>query len=270
MQFLYFLPNREQVTVEELVAMGLGYVFAAEPGTKVTTAFTPRAVQTGPGGETGLMVCRGNAELVGYYPKRQRFQKEPEANYWVGMFTDSIPTPAELQRDAMIDGTMLCLADGNDWLLPKSREWVDLEGELLVKMSLPRRLTRDEKGEWWPGEVKPRYARLWELAQEYAALAMGSDDDDEDATIRFQFDDYDELILQCFQCNYVVSAAEIDLLGIYDDQVRERVMRVLLDIDGYVELQKKTGRDSGDSGSGPPESMPDATIRDATNSTDQP
>ena len=43
MYFNYFLPNRDKVTLDELLAMGLGYVFEPEAAASPRDNFAPRA-----------------------------------------------------------------------------------------------------------------------------------------------------------------------------------------------------------------------------------
>lgn len=270
MQFLYFFPGRDKVSQEDLISEGLGYCFRTESATQTTTVFTPRTIVGGPDRHSGVVVSYGEAERIGYYADQQTWRKEPGKNYYVGMFNDAQPTPEDLRRDTVLDGTWLRLSDGNDWLLPKSREFVLVGDDVISSGCLfPKRLTRDESGDWIPGAVKQRYAELWRLSQAYVGALLEGDEDGT-GQVRFQFGDYDHLVMLCFQANYRVSAAEIDLLGVFEEEMRDRVVRVLLDMDSYVALQKKTGPDSGNSSSGPNESTPESTTHDATNTTDQP
>jgi hypothetical protein len=147
------------------------------------------------------------------------------------MYTDSRPTPDDLARSQAIAGQWVRLDDGHMWLLPMARRWVEIDDRLLWDYNLPRRLTYDDAGQWVPGSVKPRYEQLWNMAIAYeqtAADAMANATED---IVRFEFPAVDELAIGALQINYRVSAIECDMLGIYDDAARNRIISTLLDDD---------------------------------------
>ena len=86
--------------------------------------------------------------------------------------------------------------------------------------------------------------------------------------VRIRFAEIDNLVIEAFRCNYQVSAIELDLLGIYDDTVRDRVLDIVTDLDSWMVLVKKklTRRDTGSSTAGPTVSPPE----DVTDTTNQP
>lgn len=258
MFFQYFFPNRRKITLDQLLELGLGYVFEPETAANPKSNLAPRAVTNGPGGQHGLIVSL-SSEYCGYYPAlvaagKQVWKQELDCDYWVGMWTEQAkrPTPETLARENLIEGDSLRLDDGHVWTFPKARHWEEFEDQLRFVRMLPARLTRDETGTWFSGEVKERYRELWRLATELMQSLV-------DGTAG-QFSEGDNLVIECFQCNYHVSAIELDLLGIYDDHVRVRVPRILLDMDNFDTLLKKklTTPDTGNSTAGPAESLPDA------------
>lgn len=258
MYFNYFLPDRDKTTLDELESLGLGYVFTPEPNAAPRSVFTPRPATNGPSKEPGLVVSL-SSEWCGYHVGKQVWKKEVDAPYWVGMWTDQRPTPETLKRDNMIEGRTLRLDDGNIWTLPVARHWEEFDGDIFFRRTLPSRLTRNDAGEWYPGEVKERYRELWELATGLMdAIVEG----------RSEFFGIDDLVIECFRCNYKVSATEIDLLGIHDDQLRMNVPRILLDLENWKTLCKKklTALDTGSSSDGPFESQP---VMDTASTTPQ-
>lgn len=248
MHFNYFLPGRTRVSLEALLELGLGYVFEPETAATAKTVFTPRPVTNGPGGQHGLIVSLSD-EYCGYYKDRQIWKQELDCDYWVGMWRDKPPTPDTLARENLIAGAYLRLDDGHDWLLPAARHWEEFEDEIIYSRTIPARLTRDESGDWCAGEPKRRYRELWRLATELMAAIAD----------REPFSQWDNVVIECFKCNYKISAIEIDMLGIHDDHVRNRVPRILLDLDNFDTLVKKklTSLATGLSSVGPVESAPE-------------
>ena len=255
MYFNYFLPNRQRVTLDELLELGLGYVFEPEASAQPRSLFVPRAITNGPGGQHGLMVSLSD-EYCGYFKDAQIWKQEIDCEYWVGMWRDPAkrPTPETLQRDNLIYGASLRLDDGHVWDFPMARHYEEFDGEIIARRVLPARLTRDPSGDWVPGEVKARYRELWRLATDLMAAVV-------DGTAG-RFSEIDNLIIECFKVNYRVSAIELDLLGIHDDLVRVRVPNILLDMDNWETLFKKklTTLATGSSTAGPVESLPDVDM----------
>lgn len=255
MYFNYFLPNKTKVTLDDLLAIGLGYAFDPETGANPKTPFTPRAVTNGPGGQHGMMVSL-SSQYCGYYQAAQTWKQEVDCEYWVGMWTDKRPTPETLQRDNIIEGGSLRLDDGHVWTFPSAYHFEDYDGEILYRHTLPSQLTRNEAGEWVPGEIKQRYRELWRLA------CSIQDELSRDEPVLNS--DLDNAVIECFRCNYRVSAMEIDMLGIHDDTVRIRVPRILLDMDDRDILFKKKliAHATGTSTAGQSELRPDVDTVD--------
>lgn len=259
MYFNYFLPGRQRTTLEELLGLGLGYVFDPEAAATPRTSFVPRVVTNGPGGQHGLIVSL-SSDFCGYFPAAQTWKQEIDCDYWVGMWTatDKRPTPETLQRENLIEGGSLRLDDGHVWTFPKARHFEEFDGDIIARRVLPARLTRDATGQWLPGDVKARYRELWRLATELMQSIVEG--------LESQFSEIDNLVIECFRTNYRVSACELDLLGVHDDQVRVRVPRILLDMDNWETLFKKKliTLATGSSTAGPSESPLDEAPADTT------
>ena len=226
-EFYYWLSEARSAPLDALRSAGLGYA--------VEQQRTARSCDSGPDGKPGIVVCHGGNQngRLGYYPERQQWRRVPGRELWCGYYTESRPTPETLARKSQITGEWLTLDDGHQWLIPKARRWVELDEELLWDYNLPRRMSLTDDGQWTPGDVKPQYERLWTMAQAYEqavqdAFAAASDDT---AEVRFVFQEINELAVGALQVNYRVSAVELDLLGIYDNEVRDAIIRVLLDTD---------------------------------------
>lgn len=232
--FLYWIPNVTSISVEQLRAHGLGYAF--------DDFRTPRGVDSGPDGMKGVVVCNGDNRDggLGYWPGRQTWRKIPGKDAWCGCYTDDKPRPDDLARKHQVTGRWLRLDDGHKWLVPMARRWLELDDQLLWDYNLPRRLSLNETGEWALGDVKPQYEQLWKLAMAYEeAYQDAVANSDGDGTVRFRFDDIDKLGVGALQVNYRVSAVELDLLGVYDDAIRQQIIDVLMDNDTWLNWVKK-------------------------------
>ena len=245
-QFLYFIPHQAAekttpgggATIATLHAAGLAYVFdPTEPCAEASAPCHQTDVANGPGDQHGKLISRSDHRLL-YKPGEQVWKKEIGRDVWAGYWSDDAPKAGELARAAQIDGRWRTFG-GQLWLCPHARQFVELDGgEIVGHVTLPRQLTRDDDGQWMPGEVKPRWRRLWDMAEAYFDTALAAPENGNgDATFRFA--QIDDLAIECLATNYRVSAIEVDLLGFYDDQVREALLNTVLDMDGYAELQIK-------------------------------
>lgn len=228
--FIYYISGVSRVTPTLLRDWGLGYAF--------DDRCTPREVLRGPDGGHGCAVADERCvpiSKVGYFPDRQTWRKShltAEPAIWVGMYTEDRPTPDVLARGDLLDGVWLELDDGHRWLAPRARRWEEFGEQLLWICNLPQRLSLSEDGLWTLGDVKPRYARLWNLALAYEqafAAAVAATTEADGGVVRFQFDAIDELAIGALQVNYRVGPAELDLLGVYDLEARQQIIDALLD-----------------------------------------
>lgn len=240
MSFYYWVPDqRATIQREQLHAYGLSYA--------IEDRHTARGCDNGPDKRHGVVVCHGDNRngKLGYFPELQQWKQIPSSDVWVGVYLDAKPRPDDLSRADQITGRWLTLDDGNRWLCPMARRWVEMDSRLLWDYNLPRRLTLNEEGVWLPGEVKPRYEKLWQLAMAYEDVAAKAAANTDGDVVRFTFDDIDGLAIGALQVNYRVGPVELDLLGIYDDQARQAIVRVLLDADTREEWIKKKLREAG-------------------------
>lgn len=251
MHFNYYIPNRDNVTLPELISLGLGYVFEPDSAASPEASFAPRQVINGPDGQHGLIVSRSDTHC-GYYKNDQVWKKHTSGAYWVGMWRDNRPTPQSLARPNTIPGKSLLLDDGNTWEIPRARHFVEFDDDIIALNALPTNLTLDATGNWVRGEVKRRYRKLWQLMSDYftrvAEAVVG-----EHGEMRITFAYESNVAIEAFTCNYRVSAIELDLLGIYDTDVHKHVIWIVTDEDGWEVLYKKklNTQGIGSSTSGP-------------------
>lgn len=154
MHFQIYVPGARDVA-PELEKVGLGdFVANAEA----------MRCDNGPDGKDGAIFAWWNPRCrqIGYRPDDQTWHKSAEG-YWVGLWTDSPPTPDELRRPYQEPGAMVTLGDGQRWLVPQ----ID---------RLDRDLVLADDGTW-KFEVRRRHHQLWldslEWASRFAPTADG-------------------------------------------------------------------------------------------------
>lgn len=251
--FLYWLPDGGMtVSLDELAAASVAYAFDGKA--------TARTCDRGPDRNRGAVVVAGTNDdgKCGYYPDRQTWRQIPLQSVWVGMYRADPPAPADLARAEQVSGQWISDDRKQRWLAPIARKWYEMDDRIVWDHNLPRRLELADDGTWQPGSVKPRYERLWQLAMDYEgaanrALEAATEDT---GTVRFRYDNMDELAVGAIQVNYRVGPAELAMLGVYDDQFRQRLIDVLLDNDTWQKwVQKKIAEQvngGGDSSAGQP------------------
>lgn len=248
---LYFLPDRTRdVMLPALAAAGIGHAFERTP--------TVRGVQCGPGNAAGLVLADSrHVEEIGYFPQRQTWRSVPKTEAWVGMFSAQQPGPGDLRRERQLDGHLVTLLDGAQWLVPVARGHAEEDGDLRWYHTLPRRATLDDEGRWTAGAVLPRYAPLLEAATRWEeAQAAGNVRDQEGgrAALMFDFAGTIEAAAEVLAANYLVGPAEIDLLGLLTEEIAVEVLNALIDIPTRLEWIKKklaAARAGGNTGDGP-------------------
>jgi len=263
---LYHLPNfaGSTVSLDNLRDRGLGYAFETSIGLANTT-------QTdGPAGEArGLVVGMERAgRPVGYFPDKQTWQKIPGLDAWVGFYTGQAPGPNDLARSTMLDGHAVELGDGRRWIVPIAVGGPEEgDAELTRYRTLPHVDRLDEDGNWTVGDVLPRYAPLWDAAAAWWDAKWSAAGEDNEAAdtgdairVIFKIDDARGAAVTILAANYRVSAIEVSLLGLLNDQTRVAILDAAIDwptIAAWV--QKKTDQQTPDISStdaGPPAEHP--------------
>jgi hypothetical protein len=237
MTFYYWLPNQSRVIkLPELLEAGLGYA--------VEDKFTARGNDSGPDGNQGVVVCHGDNRdgRLGYWPDKQVWKQIPGQDIWLGHYLEQRPKPKDLARAEQISGYWVRFDDGHQWLAPMARRWTELDDRLFWDYNLPRRYSLNDNAEWVPGDVKPKYERLWTLAMQYDDQlfdAVASAEEEPDGTLRFDFPEINTLAVMALQVNYRVGASELDMLGVYDESSRQLILDALLDNQTWMKWIKK-------------------------------
>lgn len=247
------------VSTDALAAAG--YDWLAGPGlVRCQTA-------DGPAGAGGVVL--GDASLVA--PDRCRYQAEAQqwcatdlAGLHCGRWLDApAPGPEHLARPDQLGGHLVELADRQRWLVPIARGWLEEDGELRWYVALPQRLERTG-GAWQRGSVLPRYARLWQIAEQWeqrwaagvAAAMAGAGDDPAGAAgellaVELSVSDAADLACEVLAANYRITATEVSLLGLLADATPAAVLDALIDRPTRIAWAKKKYAAAPDSPSTP-------------------
>lgn len=241
-QFIYYLPgvDRASATPEQLAAFGLGYAFEHPVCAGVTRGPSDSKDEPGP---SGVVVSESRDGVPPrYLPDKQTWRRLSSAA-WVGMFSSAPPTPKDLAREKQLGGYLLTLGDGRPWHVPCARRWHDQgDDDPAYLCTLPQGLDYDRDRGWHLGAVKDRYRPLWRLVEAYAAAmsaAVEAAGADPRVEIKFQFDQLDELAVTALQLNYRISDVELAMLGVYDEEARQRIVDHVLDMPAFEALAKK-------------------------------
>lgn len=257
---LYYLPDEGAgVKIERLRELGLGHAFDDNGD------FSPCPVTGGPDRGNGVVIADpkrlgDDTSKIGYYADRQRWFALPGAKWQVGCYTDAAPGPADLARPSLLDGHPVRLADGTDWIVPLARGLTEQDGELRYYKPLPTKVGLDAEGNWSPGEVTGRFARLWQIACEYwdaTEILAGkladepeAGDEDPDAAeatkrqlekvrLEFDYDGMHDKALEVLAFNYRVGKAEVGLLELFDDSSARAILDAATDWPAAVAFLEK-------------------------------
>ncbi len=239
--FLYFLAGvSKQPALNELEKLGLGY--AIQKGAEFTCVTVRGA---GPGGESGMIIAFGPQERVGYYLDDQVWRRVPKSqSVWVGMYTEAQPGPDDLLRSDVLDGHLVELTDGRQWLCPVARGLIEEDGILLHSIRVPQRYDLNSDGNWELCAIVNKYAELWRIAEAFWDTFLHVSADNEAVTVELPFQDMNELThaaATALAANYRLSAVEIAMLGIFDDVSARKVLEALVDFPTFQTfVEKKT------------------------------
>lgn len=229
--FLYFVPNvSDPASAKKADKYGIGYAFDGLP----VVAQVPG---NGPGGTSGMLLWnRGTDEVHGYYPAKQTWKRVPGSVAHFGWYNDALPKPADLERKSALAGHPVELGDGNYWTCPAARHWEEQEGGSLVPtIAAPHSYTVNDEGDWTIGEIVPRYAALWKVAQRYFDLIAGAAESDSG----FDFTGGNDAALECLSTNYRVSKGEVSALNLFNGNVIHPILEAAADLPTYKILEKK-------------------------------
>lgn len=233
MSFLYFAPAGTPVEANSIAESPIGYAFEG--------ACASRECSEGPSGHPGVVLGQPGTQ-IGYFPHRQTWRQHfADERYWVGMWNDPRPAESDLRREESLPGKWIGLSDGAAWHVPIARSWVDDGPNGCGWISvLPAQLDINVQGQWIKGDIKPRYGRLFELANKWwdhtaASIRVNGAPPVEVMSAQEQFDGCAEAL----GFNYRIGKVEIVLLGLLDVMIKQRILDVLIDRARLDEFLKK-------------------------------
>jgi len=237
--FLYFIPaGRESTFAETLKTWGLAH--AAEKSTSVAPLMA-----AGPSGAGGVIAADPaavpqityNVDAQTWAPTDNPLPKDEEEKFrpWIGVSNDNPPTPLELLRADALDGHVVKLADGNDWLIPIVRGWTEVpEIGPINQCALPHSIRRSG-GHWQRDGIQAKYVPLWagtlKWWEFYTARIESVELDPGSAVKRvpFDFECSLELASDALAANYRVGVDEIGLMAVFNETLVRDVLLALID-----------------------------------------
>ena len=242
--FLYYLPNVQSIDIEKITSMPIAYAFSR------TDSIAKNQVANGPDKQHGTIVCatgRMPAARCKYLPKDQIWLHHAASNYWVGMYKDANIHPSELQRDEMLFGADVELADGNKWMVPVARHWSnadDAEDYERFEVMLPRTIKWDGGNSYIYGPVVKRHAMLWSIANAVHSVRLGGETVDELIATDEQLQALKGsgmvfAAIHALQANYYIGPAECNLLNMFDEDSPRKILDVLCDWHNYMKVLDK-------------------------------
>ena len=204
---------------EPIIAAGLG-----DSLSDVRTNAQAAVVEiksAGPGGSPGVLLApipaSGNRKGLGYFPTRQRWQEFPRG-LWAGVLTEEPPTPEELQRGTPINGYLLRLADGREWIVPTLRSPEGTQLPRQIVFPDPTNLEQVEE------RVKPDYQSIWEASAELVDVMFGVESEPQ-KPLAWKI----AWCLRVLGLNYRIGPIEQSLLGIVDSENWYRILFAAID-----------------------------------------
>jgi hypothetical protein len=131
-------------------------------------------------------------------------------------------------------------------MIPVARGFAESNGNTGYCCALPTTVGVDDEGNWSPGEVVARHAKLWAIAQQCWDSMRDSFQDEgagaSEARIAFDFADTHDAALLALSTNYRVGKVEVALLELFHDQCVGRILLAMVDFPTIVEWMNKKKR----------------------------
>jgi len=232
---VYYIPKLgRDYKAKDVVSAGLEHILGRP--------LVPRPAHKGPDGGSGVILGASEhvpANLLGYYPDKQTWHQVPRSEAWMGYLTDDPPTPVDLVRSEGLNGHVVTLGDGNEYLVPVARALVEEDGELRHKVCVPRRTGVDKNGDWTVGEVIDRYAELWAIAEQWWDARIAATYDETKSFAVLDFAGENDAALTALATNYHVGKVEVAHLGLFHGQAVVDILDALIDGPTYLDWIKK-------------------------------
>lgn len=191
--------------------------------------FAVQRIEESPSGKYGILLTYSSnkkdyqgEDITAYIPNEQVWEEFD--SYWIGYWKDKPPTPADLERDELVNGHKVRLQDGNEWIVPVVRSFP--EGT-----ALPSSLKIGKDGTLVT-QVLPKYVSLCDRANTLYEWYHGAPDDTEDTIkekVRLTDLDILKLVYEALALNYRVTERELGLLNLITTYNIGDVLRSIID-----------------------------------------
>lgn len=240
MSFLYFVPGMsERGDPLQIMPDSLRYAFDGSPRRRTNS----RGIdECGP----GCILADKAAQVDVKIDLARQTWRKTQAGYYVGF--EEPPTPESLERDLMLDGDLVLLADGNQWQVPRARSFVEVDGTACPNILLSRVFTLGDDDEIVYGDVEKQFAPLHEVAMQWwvcryweivRSSSAKQDETEEDIPPPPMTQDVVEWAIQVLAFNYRVSRYELLMLGALADSPSREVLDAAIDFAAFLEIIKK-------------------------------
>lgn len=235
--FLYFVPGLSVgASDSDLAAKGLDYALLGDGEQRHGSG-----VRGGPGGENGVVLGLRHSvktQHLGYFPDRQKWEKAPGGEYWVGYDPSQPPTPRDVQRANVTKGKHLQLNDGHQWCIPVAQLVKETGDQFYMSCALPQKISLNNEGRWTQGGVEPRFCHLWTTASGWWDIRMGQQIVGENAVMETDHDVI-EAAVTVLSANYRVKSIEVAMLDLLNERTVLKVLDAASAYDDAMEWVKK-------------------------------
>ncbi len=176
---------------------------------------------------TGLVCFRksipGNLAVFG---KVEDWHKIPGKEAWVKQIAPCTHDGLKRADDKILDGYEVEFENGTKWIVPRVLSWSSLQSAICT---LPNIAKLSDSGEWYPGEIVPRYRELWER---FKAIELADSDKVYEAEIK--------ACVAAMQTHYFVSDIECSLMECFSKQTVFAIWNAATDQVRYEQLKKNS------------------------------
>ena len=225
--FLYYLPGLQTPPTEALIKSE-GLTPSVGDGCR------SRGTDSGPDSTAGQVIAPAGEAGIGFWPDRQTWMKC--GGYWIGWENGKQPGPEDLKREELVEGEMVKMGDGHEWLIPMIRSTIR-------GTCLPQGHVLNEDGEWSARpmkvyqELSADAERLW---QWFELEIVGDDslptDAEKDKIAPPSTQELADIVCHALSVNYKVGRADVSALGLLDDLTIISACRAIVDWASLVKM----------------------------------
>ncbi|MCL2647732.1 MAG: hypothetical protein FWD61_12100 [Phycisphaerales bacterium] len=232
-RFLYYIPGVPGVNPAMLADRGLLDRFTRRPGVPdasdglieygVTPLDAPPPGAAAAGPHAGVIVAAGNWQPD--LATTTEWGDGGGGKFWLAIEGGGGrgPKPEDMERELGISGSVITLADGKQWRVPRIRTW-DRE-KMAYLPNLPQALS-PVGGERYEPKVVPAFAAIDALADRiFKAFAAA-----ETVSVEQLFAD----AVSFLSLNYRIGVEEAAMLGMMDETDAVRVLMTAIDMEGLT------------------------------------